>query len=242
MTTFEIYFLGLICFYAPEDRYGSRDYKTEALFVDDPPDHTRIVITSTERFGADFSTISLSHAPGKVNAKDHDFQECVPHLADSGITRRHVSVKPSKIRLALPNGAVAHVAQLFDHRGRYALDQTVSVRRVCRLSVLTLDADALAVTVDNGAPHDVTGDSWVAILNYSKQTGGSGTDKNHFHRYAKISNGAPGDVAEVSDDDGSPVQDAPFEKLKYVKTVRELPEIAPTHVLNQTQCSNSNWP
>src|SRR4051812_29660996 len=92
MYTYEIYFHGLVCFYAPEGRYGARDYKTKALFVRDPS-HKRVVATADGYFGTGFTSISTSLGAGRARVLPH-FQEFVPHLSDAGITRSNFDVNP----------------------------------------------------------------------------------------------------------------------------------------------------
>jgi hypothetical protein len=236
MIEFEIYFHGLICFYAPEARLGARDYKTEALMVDDA-DHTRKIKTYNSEV-VNLNTISTNLDAGRVNAQDGAFQTYVPHLSDGAVTRPHVVVDPAKaIRLALPDGA-ATVADLYKYNGIYALDGMTTVHPACRISLVRVQADKLVIHTDVGDVQVPPDRPWVAILNYSIN-GGTGLANNHFHRYARITNGRISDVAEVTDDSNE-VPNIP--DGRYVNEVKDLPELKNVPVVSQTQCSNTNWP
>jgi len=237
MPHFEIYFHGLICFYGDEDRFGQRGHKTEALIVEDN-DHTRMVKTyNSEK--KHFHSIKTSLTPGTVDASDQAFQNFIPHMSDVWVTRTSVAVKPAKaIRLALPDRAVAKVAQLYPYKGIYELDGMRIEHPVCRISVLTIDADALTITADG---YDVVvppDQPWVAILNYSADQG-EGVAENHFHRYARITNGSLEDIAEVTNSP-SPATDLPGGE--WVQKVKDFLGQLQDPTVGQTQCSNTNWP
>src|SRR6185369_12935707 len=208
MAQFEIYFHGLMCFYANEGRFGARDYKTEALIVEDP-DHIRKVKTYKAEL-ANFGAIRTSLPSGRADVSDAAFQAYVPHLADAGVSRPFVIVNTKKaIRLALPD-ADAYVAQLYKYKGVYTLDQITIAHAVCRISLLTVDANELKIITDVGEITVPPEQPWVAILNYTTHDPNlhKGSD-NHFLRYSKATNGRPEDIAEVTDDKDYEVTDVP---------------------------------
>lgn len=250
MKKFEIYFHGLICFYAPEKRDGARDYRTLALFVMDP-EHTRKVITRDDEVAFN-KTIETNLTPGRITDIDDDFQNYVPHLGDDHVSKSHIVVMPEKaIQLKLPAGGRLEVAEFYEKKGTYKDVGVTLTTRVARITLLTVMAESLTVTADDmeiPVPADAP---WVVILNFSEE-GGEGPAANHFHRYAHITNGNVHDIAEVLDagDNSNTTNHG-----DAIETIKELPdineddvvdEVAKTDeqiaVLTQTQCSNTNWP
>ncbi|HEY4640674.1 MAG TPA: hypothetical protein VII75_04970 [Thermoanaerobaculia bacterium] len=257
MPQVEVYFHGLICFYSNEDRFGRRDFKTAALFVDDP-DHTRALYTSDSTpHGTNFGSIFTNVPGGPADAREGNFQEYVPHLSDTSVSRSTIlEVKPDNaIPLYLPKGDL-HAANLYQYKGQFDLDTRSVQRAVCRISLLVINAPSNFTFYLDSTPVQVTGHPWVLLYNGSKK-GGTGTYENHFHRYAYLTNGRLDDLAEVTDvkqDEYDPshpgdkfpasatVTDEPYGR--YVAEVYELLRTieAGIPVINQTQCGNSQWP
>jgi hypothetical protein len=236
---FEIYFHGLICFYAPEPRSGRRDYRTLALIVPDG-DHTRKVITRDDEVTFNKS-IETNLPPGTIFDIDDDIQNFVPHLGDDHISKSHVVVTPEKaIQLKLPGGGRLEVADFYQDRGTYKDVGVTVTTKVGRITLLTVMANDLTITADD-MDIDVPVDApWVAILNSSSH-GGSGTTLNHFHRYAHITNGGLADIAEVEDLTDSGRRQTHGDAIDVIKNLPDLKGSGPA-VITQTQCSNTNWP
>ena len=238
MKKFEIYFHGLICFYAPEPRDGSRDYRTLALFVRDA-EHTRKVITRDDEVAFN-NTIETDLTPGPITEIDDDFQNFVPHLGDDHVSKPHIVVMPEKaIQLLLPAGGRLEVAEFYRVKGTYKDVGNTITTKVARITLLTVMAESLTVTADDMEIPVPPEAPWVVILNSSAQ-GGDGPANNHFHRYAHITNGNVHDIAEVVDAEST--------DMKYhgdaIATIKQLPGLKDDvlHVITQTQCSNTNWP
>lgn len=243
MALFEIYFHGLICFFAPEQRYGPRNYKTDALIVKDP-DHQRYLFTSDGNRLSITNSLSIGTA-GRATSDDSRFQQFVPHLGDLAVTREAVSVVPGNggaIRVSLPNGSLS-VAQLYyTNLGVYELDGNTNRQAVSRISLLSINTandDRLPIIVDGNTIYVPPGDNaWAVIFNGSvddpKKTGVD----NHFHRYGYITNRARlDDVAEVTD-----YATAVPEGRSGVHRDEAIRAVDGYGPLNQTQCSNSQWP
>jgi len=217
MPDFEIYFHGLVCFFAPEARNGNRTApKTMALFVRDN-DHERMVLTADgERHFPGFNTISMTVTGGPqgvIDATDAGFQSDVPHLGDDTVSRAGTVVDPAlAIQLAFPPIAGRlFAASRYESRGSYQLGH-VNVRRdVARITLLTFSADAVSITCDGQTIEVNPGDGFVVLANDSEQGGISTTGDicgNHFRRYAFIMRtptGAQANCAAVAHviDDGN---------------------------------------
>jgi hypothetical protein len=148
MAKFEIYFHGLVCFYAPEPRGGNpKAPKTMALFIRDK-DHERALVTLDEvAHVPGFNTISMTvtgGTPGVIESSNDQFQRMVPHLGDDDISRGGTVVDPSlAIQLVFPPviGELL-VGMPYLNRGDYQLGQRNSVRDVADHDSPDLRSDA----------------------------------------------------------------------------------------------------
>jgi hypothetical protein len=239
MTTFEIYFHGLICFYANEPRHGNfLAPKTHALFVRDD-DHYRSLVTSDGLIHAmGFNSLSMSvndGAPQGVIATTDRFQNDVPHLSDDTHSRRGIYVDPTMaIPLAFPSVAgVLDVAQRYKYAANYLLGQSNTTRATARICVLSFEANSLTLSWDGLQVEVSPQKPWVLLLNSSDHGGVSTVEDvcaNHFRRYSKIMrNVAPGvncsTVAEVIDLESQEVEDTP--NGTYVEEVKKLLVLKP---------------
>jgi hypothetical protein len=243
MTTYEIYFHGLICFYSEEKRFGARDKKTEALIVIEDQYHTREIKTYTGTYGTKFSEIAFSLGSAVATASAR-FQEYVPHLGDLGVTRRDVEIEPDQaISLSLPKSSL-DVAFLYDCKGDFELDRYTSVRPVAKLSLLfirTSDPLKISYTDKNGSFNtDVPrAHPWALIFNGAPDGDASACYEHHFRHYAKISKeGYEEDFATVKQ---SSYQSAPDSRGRWLDEVLKA-LAADYRPLNQPGCSNSQWP
>lgn len=269
MAKFEIYFHGLVCFYAPEPRGGNpRAPKTMALFIRDR-DHERALVTldGDTRFTA-FETISMTvsgGATGVIESSD-DFQRMVPHLGEDDISKGGAFVDPSlAIQLVFPPVAgELLVGAPYLNRGDYQLGQRSSVRDVARITVLRIFTQTLTLTLDGNAfevmrtpaggqancasvahvvDHIVPGSSQQPVfLNGDHIAAVSALKqlKPENEQPFHISTGSGHPVFHPGIDP-EPVQ--PIGEggaLEVASAARQLP--VGSDVLTQTQCSNTNWP
>ncbi|MGH7485350.1 MAG: hypothetical protein ACREMY_07045, partial [bacterium] len=175
-----------------------------------------------------------------------------------GITRYNFDINLNAgIALDLPSGEL-NVAQFYKvyeenqengvikgyDSGQYELDTSVVTRPVCRISLLTVNTDAQLVITYKVGPTSTSltipsEAAWALIYNASKdRTKDETKADNHFRHYAQLGTVVnPDDVATVTNarppvnypQSGEWVDDA-IDALKKFGT------------LNQTQCSNSQWP
>jgi hypothetical protein len=272
MPKFEIYFHGLICFWADQPRDGDRKApKKKALFIKNDYHLRTVILPGDKRYFDDFETIELLVEGGNDSPNDGGntrFQEEVPHLGDDRVTTRGYSVKPdysiqkgAAVSLELPQtGGKLRVAQRYYHEGMYTLDDKTHEHLVARITRYTFKADRLwiAGTVNNSTRvvEVPTTPGWVAILNVSPRPDGqgqvaseathtSGECNNHFQLYHAILFDNDNNMAKC-DDVAKVADDDPFvdqrEKGDHISDVKYLPELYRTGVLMQTSCSNSNWP
>jgi hypothetical protein len=249
MAVFEIYFHGLICFYAPESRYGTRDYKTEALIVKDEA-HTRLLLTPNGYKHEFNNNLSFEIAPGRANAEDSRFQRFVAHLGDVEVTRESVIVEPANracIALKLPDGSRLRAAELYDMAGEFQLDGNIARHPVCRVSALhvyTASEKSLLITADKQTIEVEAAEPWAVVFNGSRNDHSESCSDNHFRHYAFITNSMQlDDIAEVTNHAPDiPSAPAGVHVAKAIKAILDGAMQTEARPMTQTQCSNSQWP
>lgn len=265
MPNFELYFNGLICFWADQPRIGEVTPKTHALFVLDD-DHRRVVITPDDQPHFDgFTWLKIETTggtSGTIDTIESAFVREVPHLGDDRVSRAACLINPGRaIKVELPKiEGELRVAQRFAHEGSYSLDGKTDQHPVARITVLQFEAASVSISGDGDNASTLTlsaGSPWVALLNASSQVQ---QNDNHFKRYARILKiggnvAKPEDVAMVVDVEGTqPPEINTGAHISAVKNLTALKESQAAkqasrglndeggETLTQTQCSNSQWP
>ena len=235
--TFEIYFFGLICF-VHNDESGNID--RAELVLEDGHDRELFVagwpqpipITGSVRF---------TGLPLGAVQPDRCFDEDVTHLSDhvSGGGAAHTGAHTKPV--LMPAGKLL-VADYYPCSGYFHAGEAFAIPRLTAL--VTQTSATVDVLIDDTSVAKLTKEPWILIANRGEKHAECGPGKSHFEMFRRITTATHIDsLCQNRTAANIPNCNLPnTDNIDAIRTLLNLTTECAFRVVDQVDCSSSQWP